>query len=428
MKLSRWLGVPYAQSIAGERRFAPPVPLNSSDECVAIDAVKPHPPCAHWVEGTGVVGNDDCLRINIWAPAETTPRAALRGLVLAATGHWFQRAANDVPQWEELAAQAGMVVMSPNVRLGVLGFLHPSVKGIANDVAEEDAMAAVLWALDNAAAFGADPSALMLVGNGTGGYLLAQATGGLKANVSRAVLEGSLHKSVVPWNTAKVEPSKELAAKLGCSVNKSDAWSTCFSNASLEALLSAAEQIDLRFTPAMDLDVIITGGKRKMPKINEVVAGADIAQARALLEEYVRPKAEASGNASTPEALFKFTIKYLTGDDPLVASLVEQQLKGGDEETKLVLLAQAVSGCATRSAARSASRGYHYVVDGGAQPLFEPVLSTAAVAQYLSEGKVPKLKSGEAWPPSEKGSRFLFSNGTEVIATAPICDLLESFG
>ncbi|KAK8759031.1 hypothetical protein V5799_003336 [Amblyomma americanum] len=149
----------------------------------------------------------------------------------------------------------------------------------------------------------------MLVGNGTGGYLLAQATGGLKANVSRAVLEGSLHKSVVPWNTA-----------------------------------------------------------------------------RALLEEYVRPKAEASGNASTPEALFKFTIKYLTGDDPLVTSLVEQQLKGGDEETKLVLLAQAVSGCATRSAARSTSRGYHYVVDGGAQPLFEPVLSTAAVAQYLSEG------------------------------------------
>ncbi|XP_077519910.1 uncharacterized protein LOC144129683 [Amblyomma americanum] len=200
--LSRWLGVPYAQSTEGGRRFAKPEPLNASDRCAVMETVVASPPCAQWGRGAEVVGDEDCLRMNIWAPAERAPGEAKRGLVLAAAVHWFQTGTNDVPQWEELAGRAGVVVMSPNVRLGVLGFLHPRAKGIVRDVAEEDTMAALRWAQDNAAAFGADPSALMLVGNGTGGYLLVQAAGRLNVTVVRAVLEGSVYRSAVPANTA----------------------------------------------------------------------------------------------------------------------------------------------------------------------------------------------------------------------------------
>lgn len=428
VNLSRWLGVPYAQSTAGERRFATPLPLSASGRCAEVHAVKPQPPCAQWFEGTGVVGNEDCLRMNIWAPAANASGDAKRSLVLAATGHWFQTGNNDVPQWEELAAQAGVVVMSPNVRLGVLGFLHPIAKGITQDVAEEDAMAALRWAHDNAAAFGADPAAVMLVGNGTGGYLLAQAAGRLKLDITRAVFEGSLYTSAVPFNMDAADPSKDLAARLGCDVNKSDTWSACFSKISLETLLSTASQMDLRFTPAMDMSVILSGGKRKLPKINDVITGADIAQARVLIEQYVKPKAIKSGNASTPAELFAFTISYVAANDSLVISMIENHAHGLDDEGKLMLLAQAVSGCSTRAAALSASHGHHYVVDGGVQPLFEPLLSTAGVAQFLSKGKVPNLKRGEAWPPVQNGSRYLFSNGTEVIDTAQICTMLQGVG
>ncbi|KAK8782515.1 hypothetical protein V5799_016143 [Amblyomma americanum] len=110
VKLSQWLGVPYAESTAGERRFKKPVPLNVSDRSVVVDAVKPRPPCAQWVPGRGVVGNEDCLRLNIWAPADMASGAAMRSLVLAATGDWFQRGTNHVPQWEELAAKAYVFV------------------------------------------------------------------------------------------------------------------------------------------------------------------------------------------------------------------------------------------------------------------------------------------------------------------------------
>ncbi|KAL3186999.1 hypothetical protein MRX96_026093 [Rhipicephalus microplus] len=93
------------------------------------------------------------------------------------------------------------VVVAPNVRLGVLGFLHPKkVEGITPDVAEEDMMVAMQWAMDNAAVFGADPSALMLVGNGSGAYMLVQAAGRLSVPVSRAVIEGSVFVSGLPAN------------------------------------------------------------------------------------------------------------------------------------------------------------------------------------------------------------------------------------
>ncbi|XP_077497890.1 uncharacterized protein LOC144108557 [Amblyomma americanum] len=481
VKLSQWLGVAYAESTAGERRFKKPVPLNVSDRSVVVDAVKPRPPCAQWVPGRGVVGNEDCLRLNIWAPADMASGAAMRSLVLAATGDWFQRGTNHVPQWEELAAKAGMVVMAPNTRLGVLGFLHlgnKGPKGIDKDVGEDDTMAAIQWAQDNAAAFGADPSALMLVGNGTGGYLLAQAAGKLKLNVSRAVFEGSLYTSMRgsyvdrghlllskendaetniqrqhggdhSYKTKKSgilggimpnelidrkgrkgqqangsqEPSKELATKLGCNESDPDTWLKCFSDASLEKLLSTAAAMELRFATTWDAFALIGFSNKKLPSINDAIAGGDVSQARTLIEEYIRPKAEANGSASTNDALLSFTARYLAGS---FAKDVEKHLKGGSFDDTMLQLAAAVSGCGTRKAARQASHGYHYMVDSGSRPLFEPILSTAEVAQFLSQGKVPSLKEGHAWPPAKEGSRFLFTNGTEVTGSVKLCDELAN--
>ncbi|XP_077497891.1 uncharacterized protein LOC144108558 [Amblyomma americanum] len=427
-RVSRWFGVPYAESTAGDRRFKKTVPLNVSDRSVVIDAVNPRPPCAQWVPGTGVVGNEDCLRLNIWAPADTASGAALRSLVLAATGDWFQRGTNHVPQWAELAALAGMVVIAPNTRLGVLGFLHPGSKGpqgVDNDVAEDDAMAAIQWAQNNAAAFGADPSRLMLVGNGTGGYLLTQAAGRLKANVSRAVLEGSLYTSAVPTNKGGLEPSKELATRLGCNESDPDTWLKCFSDASLEALLSTAAAMELRFAPAWDAYVLFGFNNKELPNINETITGADIAQARTLFEDYVRPKAEANGSASTDKDLLAFTARYLAGG---FAKEVEKHIKGSGFENSILQLAAAISGCGTRTFARKAERGFHYMVDSGSRPLFEPMLSTAEVVQFLSQGTVPTLRNGKAWPLAKHVSRYIFANGTETTGSVTLCIKLGKIG
>ncbi|KAL3187000.1 hypothetical protein MRX96_026094 [Rhipicephalus microplus] len=102
-----WQGVPYALSTAGQRRFASPVALNDTDKCEAVLALQPQPPCAQWVNGQ-VLGSEDCLYLNVWAPAKGDGESGKRPLVMAATGHWFQRSTIDVPQWAELAAKGNV--------------------------------------------------------------------------------------------------------------------------------------------------------------------------------------------------------------------------------------------------------------------------------------------------------------------------------
>nr|XP_050033057.1 acetylcholinesterase-like [Dermacentor andersoni] len=275
VNVNHWQGVPYARS--GPLRFAKPEPLNEPNRCEAVLAVQPRPPCAQWANGQ-VLGSEDCLHLNVWAP--TAPSNGKRPLVLAATGHWFQRSTNDVPQWADLAAQGGAVVIAPNVRMGVLGFLHPvKAPGFTRDVAEEDMMAAMRWALDNAASFGADPAALMLAGNGSGAYMLVQAAGRLNLSVARAIIEGSVYTSAVPANDGAMEPSKELARMLNCSVKDRSTWLSCFSNATLDAILSTTARMDLRFTPLWNVMMFaLDTDKKKLPTIHEVIAGTDVAQ------------------------------------------------------------------------------------------------------------------------------------------------------
>nr|XP_037272752.1 uncharacterized protein LOC119164636 [Rhipicephalus microplus] len=344
------------------------------------------------------------------------------------------------------------VVVAPNVRLGVLGFLHPKkVEGITPDVAEEDMMVAMQWAMDNAAVFGADPSALMLVGNGSGAYMLVQAAGRLSVPVSRAVIEGSVFVSGLPANDASMDPSTKLAQKLGCDATNSTTWFTCLTGVQLDKLLSTAAQMDMRFAPEWDPLYIIFGTSvKKLPPIKEAIAGADSAQlpwqtfgygmqdnptakmdqlcgspsrferphwwvvswkyyegrsskgvfvwvtsvarnlrdAKALIDEYVRPAEKASGYDTNTADRINFTVTYIIGSkNTLALNKVMGLVKGMTEDELFDYLNLALSGCATRTVAQTASdKGYHYLVNGTGRPLFQPLLSTADVIKFLSNG------------------------------------------
>ncbi|XP_077547740.1 cholinesterase-like [Haemaphysalis longicornis] len=194
----RWLGIPYAKSTAGNYRFRKPRPITEKQRTLAQE---PRPPCPQLVNRT-VVGSEDCLHMNVWAPKWRSGAGVNRTLVLASVSYWFQRGSNNDPDWAELAAKADVVVMSPNVRLGVLGFLHPN-NSTVKDVANEDAKAAMEWAVANAAAFGARPDGVVLVGHGSGAYMLTEAATSLNIRCSRAILEGPVPGALWPFNTER---------------------------------------------------------------------------------------------------------------------------------------------------------------------------------------------------------------------------------
>ncbi|KAL3198707.1 hypothetical protein MRX96_044316 [Rhipicephalus microplus] len=405
--LHRWLGVPYSRLGDRSKRFAFAQPVKASS-LLALDSKEASPPCAQVINDT-LLGREDCLRVNVWAPAQDSATAAKRPLLLAMTQDWFSKGTNNLLEWEILAAEADAVMMSPNVRLGVLGYLSrtsPAESGA--DLAINDAVVAVRWALDNAAAFHADPSKLMLVGHGSGAYVLTAAAQALKLNCLRAVLEGP--EAVDTWNN--------LAAVLGCRGNSES------ERTELPDLLAAAANVTLHFVPRWNTSEWPT--KPAAIQVQEVIAGVDVDEVRVFFEECVKPWAVAKKSAAPVTQLYGCTLEYLFTNRTAAYENLLRVFRPNNEPDIVRFLAMLMSGCDTHRIAKGASKaGYHYITEGPGRTLFKPVLDVDVLAAFLKNGTVPELKGNAVWhpmTPSDQASRVVLANGTDVMDSRTISE------
>jgi para-nitrobenzyl esterase len=129
-----------------------------------------------------VIGDEDCLSLNVFAPAwqpDDIPRGPQRRPVMV----WIHGGGNAVGTSatydvaRNLAAQDGVIVVTVNYRLGVLGwFTHPVLQQ-DDATAEErsgnfgllDLIAALRWVQENIGAFGGDPGCVTIFGESAGG-------------------------------------------------------------------------------------------------------------------------------------------------------------------------------------------------------------------------------------------------------------------
>ncbi|XP_065292109.1 uncharacterized protein [Dermacentor albipictus] len=418
VRLHRWLGVPYAHFESGGKRFPSAQPAVKASSHVALDATEWSPPCAQLVNDT-LLGREDCLRVNVWEPVS----AAKKPLLLAMTQDWFSRGSNNLPEWEQLAAKAGAVVMSPNVRLGVLGFLgRTSPEELDADLAIRDAMVAVHWALKNAAAFHADPARLMLVGHGSGAYVLTAAVQAMKLRCMRAVLEGPVVGSVLPTNTDTINTWIKLASVLGCRGDNESELKPCVQDAELPDLLEAAASVTFRFMPRWDTSKRLV--KPAAFQVQEVIAGVDVDEIWAFFREHVKPWAVASGCAVTVVGLYHCTLEYLFTNGTSAYRNLLHAFEPKNESDIVGLLAMFMSGCDTHRIAQGAQKaGYHYITEGSGKTLFEPLLDVEALAAFLKDGSVRTRNGISTWRPvtsTEEATHVVLANGTDVMDSRPI--------
>jgi carboxylesterase type B len=172
-------GIPYAAPPVGPLRFRPPspaVPWSGVREAQAYGAC-----CPQKRDGGGVEGDEDCLSLNVFTPAGAGPSGAPRPVMVFLHGGANTRGCS-AQVWmgeriyggERLAAAGDVVVVTLNYRLGVLGFLaHPAIDAeegqrSAGNFGLLDQQAALAWVQRNIAAFGGDPSRVMLLGDSAG--------------------------------------------------------------------------------------------------------------------------------------------------------------------------------------------------------------------------------------------------------------------
>ena len=170
-------GIPYAAPPVGSLRWRPPTPPARWDgvrEGSRFGAICPQ------IVGGEVKGDEDCLYINVWRPREKPDRplpvmvwvhgGGNHGL----SGEGSEQFGGVAYNGEQLVPQ-GVVFVSYNLRLGVLGFLsHAALSAerpekISGNYGSLDQIAMLRWINRNIAAFGGDASRVFLFGTSAGG-------------------------------------------------------------------------------------------------------------------------------------------------------------------------------------------------------------------------------------------------------------------
>ncbi|KAM3423716.1 Carboxylic ester hydrolase [Cercospora zeina] len=220
-----FLGISYAKSTAGKNRFEAPIPFTPQPHSTihATDGGKACP--QDYSEGPAI--SEDCLKLNIWRPANTTPDAKLPVLVWIYGGS-FVDGWKDDPQTfpgglinQSVANGHPVIHASMNYRLGIFGFAQSGyLKKTQNENnGLRDQRLALEWLENNIAAFGGDPEKMAIHGQSSGGLSVGMQTmayGASRPVPFRAgIAESQAVEPGITGNFTKVA-QKAILADTGC--------------------------------------------------------------------------------------------------------------------------------------------------------------------------------------------------------------------
>jgi para-nitrobenzyl esterase len=190
-----WHGIPFARPPLGELRWRAPVaapPWTGELEALADPSgcAQPPPPIGADPNEDGSAGSEDCLYLNVFAPA-FAPEAVPRGEARLPVMVWIHGGGNSIGDARiydggQLAAEQGVIVVAVQYRMGPFGWLrHAALRADTGATAADqsgnfgtlDLIEALRWVQANIAAFGGDPARVTVFGESAGGrntYTLLQ--------------------------------------------------------------------------------------------------------------------------------------------------------------------------------------------------------------------------------------------------------------
>ena len=167
--------IPYAAPPVGELQRGGPQPARMWNGVRRAD--KFGPICTQ--EGASVPGapnepvSEDCLTLSIWTQAKSRD-PKLPVMVWIPGGGFTQESASMPLYWGDALARRGVIVVTINYRVGLLGFLsHPELSresghNSSGNYGLLDQIEALAWIKRNIAAFGGDPEQVTIWGQSAG--------------------------------------------------------------------------------------------------------------------------------------------------------------------------------------------------------------------------------------------------------------------
>ena len=196
-------GIPFAAPPVGERRWQAPQPpigwegvrraASFGASCIQTIVAERKP--WTWEFMTHGDISEDCLFLNIWTAAKSPKER--RPVFVYIYGGGFNEGSGAVPVYDgEGLARKGLVVVTFNYRVGVLGFLaHPELSKEQTPPASGnygllDQIAVLRWVQENIAAFGGDPTRVTIAGQSAGGM-------SVHSLIASPLARGLFHRAVV---------------------------------------------------------------------------------------------------------------------------------------------------------------------------------------------------------------------------------------
>jgi para-nitrobenzyl esterase len=237
---NEFLGLPYAAPPTGRLRWRPPQPpaaWHGVRNATEFASSCPQSPSLFVPPGPQ---SEDCLYLNVYAPARTSLRRSRHPVVVWIHGGGFTQdgARNYDPT--QMAAD-GTVVITLNYRLGALGFLaHPALAshpgGAAGNYGLMDQQAALRWVQRNVAAFGGDPRNVTVAGQSAGGVsvLMQLISPGSRGLFQKAIVESGAFALTQQPLAAAESFGQTFAAQVGCP----DQTAACLRSVPVDHLLA----------------------------------------------------------------------------------------------------------------------------------------------------------------------------------------------
>jgi len=230
-------GVPFAAPPVGDLRWKPPqepAHWKGSRDCssFAPSAMQSTPvPFDRWTSeyiAPAEPLSEDCLYLNIWTKAGSIKEK--RPVLVYIHGGAFTGGSGSVPAYDgEAMAEKGLVFITINYRLGILGFLvHPDLTAESPDHASGnygllDQLEALHWIKKNISAFGGDPDKVTIAGQSAGAssvsclYASPLAKGYISGVIAESggKLSGSSENRSLPTLAVAEEAAGEVDAFFG---------------------------------------------------------------------------------------------------------------------------------------------------------------------------------------------------------------------
>ena len=270
-------GIPYAKA---ERFMVPedPEPWKEVRPCRSYGPVSPHPErmgwkddnqafTMHWDDG---YPGEDCQRINVWT-SSIKGGSKLPVMVWLHGGGFSEGSSQEQAGYDgaNLARDHGVVVVSLNHRLNVLGFLDLSAYGAkyahSGNVGMMDIVKALEWVKKNIANFGGDPSNVTIFGQSGGGGKVTtlMAMPSAKGLFHKAIVQsGSIFSLMDPKYSRRIGAA--TVAKLGITPSRIDEMAAVPYEKLLAAYTEAMQEVTAEARtdgalPANFLDMILFG-------------------------------------------------------------------------------------------------------------------------------------------------------------------------